>query len=129
MVAICVLLELQATWLLRFTVAPDEVVPMARNWLVLPGDATACEAGMMERVAMVPPAEPPLEPVTLRMAVEVVPLNDDVLAVIVVVPAPTAVAIPAALIVATAGTLEVQVTPRRDAPGRGVFPVAEVPAA
>jgi hypothetical protein len=37
-------------------------------------------------------------------------LNEDVLAVIVVVPAPTAVAIPAALMVATAGTLEVQVT-------------------
>jgi hypothetical protein len=34
MVAICVLLELQATWLVRFTVAPDEVVPMAMNWLV-----------------------------------------------------------------------------------------------
>jgi hypothetical protein len=34
MVAIWGLLEVQATWLLRFTVAPDEVVPMARNWLV-----------------------------------------------------------------------------------------------
>ncbi len=33
-VAICVLLELQATWLLRLTVAPDEVDPMAMNWLV-----------------------------------------------------------------------------------------------
>jgi hypothetical protein len=38
-------------------------------------------------------------------------LNDDVLAVIVVVPAPTAVASPvAAPMVATEGTLEVQVT-------------------
>jgi hypothetical protein len=37
-------------------------------------------------------------------------LNEEVLAVIVVAPAPTAVAIPAALMVATAGTLEAQVT-------------------
>jgi hypothetical protein len=37
-------------------------------------------------------------------------LNDEVLAVMVVVPAPTAVAIPALLMVATEGTLEVQVT-------------------
>jgi hypothetical protein len=33
-VPICVLLELQATWFVRFTVAPDDVDPMARNWLV-----------------------------------------------------------------------------------------------
>jgi hypothetical protein len=33
-VAICVLLELQITLLVRFAVAPDEVVPMAMNWLV-----------------------------------------------------------------------------------------------
>jgi hypothetical protein len=33
-VAIGVLLEFQATWFVRFTVAPDEVVPMAMNWLV-----------------------------------------------------------------------------------------------
>jgi hypothetical protein len=37
-------------------------------------------------------------------------LNPVARAVIVVVPAPTAVAIPAALMVATEGTLEVQVT-------------------
>ena len=70
MVAICGLLELQATWLLRFTVAPDEVVPMAMNWVVWVGDATACEAGMMESEVMLPPAEPPLEPVTVRVALE-----------------------------------------------------------
>jgi hypothetical protein len=34
MVAICALLELQETWLDTFSVAPDEVVPMAMNWLV-----------------------------------------------------------------------------------------------
>ncbi len=33
-VAICVLLELQATWLVRFSVAPEDVVPIAMNWLV-----------------------------------------------------------------------------------------------
>jgi len=111
-VAICVLLELQATWLVRFTVAPDEVVPMARNWVVCVGDATACEVGIIATDAIVPPAvPPPLEPVAVRVALEVTwPLNESVLAVIVVVPAPTAVATPAALIVATAGTLEVHVT-------------------
>jgi hypothetical protein len=30
-VAICVLLELHATWFVRFTVAPEDVVPMAMN--------------------------------------------------------------------------------------------------
>ena len=34
------LLEVQLTWLLRFTVAPDDVVPIARNWLVWVGVAT-----------------------------------------------------------------------------------------
>ena len=33
-VATCTLLELQATWPVRFSVAPDEVVPIAMNWLV-----------------------------------------------------------------------------------------------
>jgi hypothetical protein len=68
---------------------------------------------MIESEAMLPPAEPPpeLEPVTARVALELTcPLHPVALAVIVVVPAPTAVAIPAALMVATEGTLEVQVT-------------------
>jgi hypothetical protein len=39
-VAICVLLEIQMAWLVRFSVAPDEVVPSAMNWLVSPGAAT-----------------------------------------------------------------------------------------
>jgi hypothetical protein len=34
MVAICVLLELQMTWLDTFSVAPDVVDPTAMNWLV-----------------------------------------------------------------------------------------------
>jgi hypothetical protein len=33
-VAICGLLELHATWLVRFTVAPDVVVPIAMNCVV-----------------------------------------------------------------------------------------------
>jgi hypothetical protein len=62
--------------------------------------------------AMLPPATPPpLEPVTVRVALELVgPLNAVELAVIVVVPAPTAVATPEVLTVATEGALEVQVT-------------------
>jgi hypothetical protein len=66
---------------------------------------------MMESETILPPPVPPLEPVTVRVAVELTwPLNPVALAVIVVVPAPTAVAIPAALMPATEGTLEVQVT-------------------
>jgi hypothetical protein len=33
-VATATSLELQATWVVRFSVAPDEVVPIAMNWLV-----------------------------------------------------------------------------------------------
>lgn len=111
MVAICEVLEVHATWLVRFTVAPEEVVPMARNWVVCVGDATACEDGMIASEEMLPPAVVPLEPVTVRVALELVgPLNAVALAVMVVVPAPKAVAMPAASTVATAGALEVQVT-------------------
>jgi hypothetical protein len=39
-VAICTLLELQVDWPVRLRVAPDEVVPMAMNWLVSGGAAT-----------------------------------------------------------------------------------------
>jgi hypothetical protein len=67
---------------------------------------------MIASEAMLPPAvPPPLEPVTVRVALDVVgPLNAVALAVIVVVPAPTAVATPEALTVATAEVLELQVT-------------------
>ena len=40
MVATSALLEPQVTWLVRSSVAPDEVVPIAMNWLVCLGDAT-----------------------------------------------------------------------------------------
>jgi hypothetical protein len=69
---------------------------------------------MIESEATLPPEEPPPEPepVTVRVALELTrPLNAVALAVILVVPAPTAVATPEALTVATEGTLEVQVTP------------------
>jgi hypothetical protein len=116
--------------LVRFTVAPEEVVPMARNWVVWVGDATACEDGMIESEAILPPEEPPLEPVTVRAALELTcPLNEDVLAVIVVVPEPTAVAIPAALMVATEGTLEVQVTELVMFWVVGLFALPNVPVA
>jgi hypothetical protein len=50
---------------------------------------------MIESEAMLPPATPPPEAVTVRSALELVgPLNAVALAVIVVVPAPTAVASP-----------------------------------
>jgi len=112
MVAICTLLELHATWLVRFTVAPDEVVPTARNWLVCVGEATVCEPGITEIETIVPPACPELEPETVTVAVALTgPLYPPALAVMVVLPEPTAVASPAALTVATAGALDVQVTP------------------
>ena len=58
------------------------------------------------------PAVPPLEPKTVRVAVEVAePLNAVALAVMVVVPEPTAVARPVAFTVATEGAEETQVTP------------------
>jgi hypothetical protein len=111
-VAIALLLELHATSLLRFTVAPDEVVPMAINWLVCVGAATVCEPGITASDTIEPPADPPPEAATVSVALdETGPANPAALAVIVVVPAPTAVANPAALIVATDGVLELQVTP------------------
>ena len=67
---------------------------------------------MMAMEVIVPPAVPPLEPVTVRVAVEVAePLNAAAVAVMVVVPAPTAVARPEELTVATAGAEEIQLTP------------------
>jgi hypothetical protein len=111
MVAIAVLLELHATELVRFTVAPDEVDPMARNWLVWVGALTVCELGMTLIETIVPPAWPPLEPVTVKVALALMgPAYPPALAVIVVEPAPTAVASPAAFTVATEGVVEVQVT-------------------
>ena len=111
MVAMAVLLELQATRLLTLTVAPDVVVPMAMNWLVWPGAETDCEPGMMAMETMLPPATPPPAEVTVMVALELMgPAYPAALAVMVVVPAPTAVARPDALTVATDGVAGDQVT-------------------
>jgi hypothetical protein len=60
-VAICVLLVDQATWLVRFTVAPVDVVPIAINCVVWLGTATDCEAGSMaSEVTELPGPVPPV---------------------------------------------------------------------
>ena len=66
----------------------------------------------MATEAILPPAEPALEPVTVTLALELTwPLKAVALAEMTVVPGPTAVATPEELMVATEGTLEAQVTP------------------
>ena len=85
---------------------------MAMNWLVCVGAATVCEPGITASETIEPPAEPPPVAATASVALDATgPANPAALAVIVVVPAPTAVAIPVAPMVATAGVLELQVTP------------------
>jgi hypothetical protein len=112
-VAICVLLVDQETWLVRFTVAPVDVVPIAMNCVVSPGSDTDCELGMMAMDVtlpedVVPP--PPDDAVTVTVALAVmVPVYPFMLAVIVAVPAVSAVASPVELTLATAGALEVHV--------------------
>jgi hypothetical protein len=78
------LLEVHTAEPVRLTVAPPEVVPMARNWPVWPGDVTDCEPGMIEMVLMSALGLPPPEPdcVTFTVIVPaIVPLNPDALAV------------------------------------------------
>jgi hypothetical protein len=104
-VATCTLLELQETLPVRSSVAPDEVVPIAINWVVSLGEATDCEPGIIEsdvKVPLVPP--PPLPPVTVIVAVALD--APGILAMIVVVPAETAVARPEESTVATSAVLE-----------------------
>jgi hypothetical protein len=79
---------------------------MAMNWLVSPGDATVWEPGMMVSDAGV--LLPPPVPVTVIVAVALV--EPDMLAVMVAVPAATAVARPAEFTVATFEVLDVHVT-------------------
>ena len=68
-VAICVALVDQATWLVRFTVAPVDVVPIARNWVVSLGTATDCEEGSMASEVTMPLAPPvPDDAVTVTAA-------------------------------------------------------------
>src|SRR5258708_7905203 len=58
-VAIDGLLELQATWAVRLTVAPDEVVPIARNCVVCPAEETVCDPGIIAIETLLPPPTPP----------------------------------------------------------------------
>jgi hypothetical protein len=107
---------IQVTELVRsLTVGAVENVPIARNCPVSCKLPTTIPLGMMVSERMLPPLPPevpPVEPVTVRATSELTgPLNAVAVAVIVVVPALTAVASPEALTVATEGELEVQVTP------------------
>jgi hypothetical protein len=96
------------------TVGEVENVPIARNCPLWVKPPKTIPLGMMVSERMLPPLPPvvpPADPVTVMTALEEVgPLNAVALAVIVVVPALTAVAIPEALTVATAGVVELQVT-------------------
>jgi len=92
-------------------------VPTARKLPVSCKLSTVIVGGIMASESRFPPVAPPPEPepepepVTVRVALELVrPLNAAPPAVIVVVPGPTAVAIPEALTVATEGVLEAQFT-------------------
>ena len=106
MVATWVLLELQVTVLVKSSVAPEVVVPMAINWLVCAGEATDWVPGMMASDARLPPVVPP-PPVTVMVAVALI--DPGRVAVMVTVPADTAVAMPEEFTVATAGVLDDQV--------------------
>jgi len=97
------------------TVGEVENVPIARNcplWVKAP---KTIPLGMIVSERMLPPLPPlgpPADPVTVTPAVEVTgPLNAVAVAVIVVVPALTAVTKPVEFTVATAGAVEVQVNP------------------
>jgi hypothetical protein len=96
------------------TVGAVENVPIARNCPLSPKLPKTIPLGMIvsERMlAPLPPAVPPVDPVTVRPAVELTgPANPAALAVMIVEPAFTAVTIPVVLTVATAGVLDVQVT-------------------
>jgi hypothetical protein len=88
-----------------------EKVPIARNWPVACKLPTERELGMMVSETRSPPDGPPPAPVTVRVALELTgPLNAVAPAVIVAVPAATAVTSPAGLTVATDGVVELQVT-------------------
>jgi len=112
------------------TAGVPENVPIARNCPVSCKLPTVMELGMMVSESRFPPAGPPPKPVTVRIALELVrPLNADPPAVIVVVPALTAVATPEALTVATEGVLEVQVTAFVTFFVEGCFALPYVPTA
>jgi len=114
------------------TVGAVENVPIARNCPLSVKLPKTIPLGMMVSERMLPPLLPPvaLEPVTVRVALELVgPLNAVALAVIVVVPAPTAVTRPAELTVATAGVVELQITRLVTFCVEGCFALPYVPVA
>jgi len=96
------------------TVGEVENVPIARNCPLWVKPPKTIPLGIMVSERMLPPLPPlvpPAAPVTVRTALEEVgPLKAAALAVIVAVPALTAVATPEALTVATVGAVELQVT-------------------
>jgi hypothetical protein len=123
----------QVTELVRsLTVGAVENVPIARNcplWVKLP---KTIPLGMMVSERILPPLLPPvpLEPVTVKEELEEVgPLNAVALAVMVVVPALTAVTTPEGSTVATAGVVELQVTKLVMFCVEGCFPLPYVPVA
>ena len=102
--------EIQLTEFVRsLTVGADANVPIARYWPVPCRLFTVTEFGMMESESR--PVTLPVLPVGLItvivLVVETTPVNPFMLAVIVVVPADTAVATPEELTVATDGALDV----------------------
>jgi hypothetical protein len=115
------------------TVGAVENVPIARNCPLSFKLPKTIPLGMIVSERMLPPlppAVPPVDPVTVRPAVALVgPLNAVAFAVIVVVPAPTAVTIPEELTVATEGLLETQVTPLVTFCVEGCFAFPYVPTA
>jgi hypothetical protein len=105
----------QVTELVRsLTVGAVEKVPIARNCPLSPKLPKTNPLGMIVSERMpppLPPDTPPPVPLTVRIELELTgPAYPAALAVIVVVPAFTAVASPDAFTVATVGRLEVQVT-------------------
>ena len=78
MVAICALLDLQVAALVKSTVPPDEVVPIAMNCAVCGGEAMICELGMIAILTTCVPVPVPVPdpPVTVMVALLVtVPAN------------------------------------------------------
>ncbi len=108
MVAIDWLLEPHVAELVTSTVDPVAVVSMAWNWAVSPTIVTNWVFGIIA-IDNGPPCPPELPETMSVAAAETTPVNPLTLAVIVVVPAETPVAMPLALIIATPGALEVQV--------------------
>jgi hypothetical protein len=91
-----------------------ENVPTARNWPVSCKLPTERTLGMMVSETRTPPVEPPPPPAPVtvtRVLALTSPLNAVAPALMVVVPAATAVTSPVALTVATVGVLELHVTP------------------